>query len=145
MFELLYRQSGLLALLAALARCVSLMRSIDRLPLSPSEKKALLKALLAWNLPWAVMGLGIVIRQVPDLWDYFQPRHGNPYVLACFALQVLVLLAGLYWVLLRDGADAVASYCEASTGRRASSAQIKISWGLGTCGALGALALMCLA
>src|SRR5438046_8231312 len=44
------------------------------------------------NIPWLVMGLGILLGGTRDVFDYFDPRSGNFYVIA-FHITIIVLWA----------------------------------------------------
>jgi hypothetical protein len=58
-------------------------------------------------LPWAVMGWGIIVGGVPNIWYYFRPQDRNPFVLVWFAAIFLVAIYFAFWVFLRDGAQKV--------------------------------------
>ena len=44
------------------------------------------------NIPWVVMGVGILFGGVSGVFDYFNPAAGNPFVLA-FHISVVALWA----------------------------------------------------
>jgi hypothetical protein len=46
--------------------------------------------LIYLNIPWIVMGNGILVGQVSGVFDYFNPRVGNSFVLV-FHLSVIIL------------------------------------------------------
>ena len=55
--------------------------------------RRLIRGFLFWgNLPWVVMGLGILVGGVPTVFHYFNPRNG-PFVIAWYCTVVLI------WVL----------------------------------------------
>jgi hypothetical protein len=61
--------------------------------------------LIYLNIPWMVMGIGILFGGVSGVFDYFNPRAGNPFVLA-FHISVVALWAlSLYWIYFRGGAE----------------------------------------
>jgi len=61
--------------------------------------------LVCLNLPWLMMGIGILGGGVHSVFDYFYPRSGNPYVLA-FHVTVFVLWAlMIYWIYFGGGAE----------------------------------------
>ena len=50
--------------------------------LGPGYRR-LYRGYLFWgNVPWLLMGAGILSGQVRSIFDFLQPRSGNPYVLA---------------------------------------------------------------
>jgi len=60
--------------------------------------------LIFMNVPWVIMGIGIVVGGVQIL-DYSNPEAGNPYVLA-FHFNGLVLWALFaFWIYFRGGAE----------------------------------------
>ena len=61
-------------------------------------------------LPWVVMGTGMVIGGVPNVWHYFRPQDRNPYVLAWFGSVFFVVVAFAWWVFFRDGAAKAVAY-----------------------------------
>jgi hypothetical protein len=66
----------------------------------------LFNGVLLWgNLPWVVMGIGILFGGVPSTFSYLRPRDGNPFVLAWFGVVVAFWLLGFYWLFTRRGAE----------------------------------------
>jgi hypothetical protein len=73
--------------------------------------RTLTKGFLLWgNLPWIIMGAGIVFGAVPSVFSYFRPRDGNPFVLAFFFIVFLEWILGTYWLLFLGGAQMVVDY-----------------------------------
>ena len=71
----------------------------------------LIRGWLFWgNLPWIVMGIGLEFGGVSNLWHYFQPREGNPYVLAWFVCVMFLWILGFWWIFLRGGAEMLAKH-----------------------------------
>jgi hypothetical protein len=62
---------------------------------------------VASAVPWIVMGWGIVIGGVPNVWYFFRPQDRNPYVWAWFTSILILALYFAYWVFLRGGAQKV--------------------------------------
>ncbi|MFL9872951.1 hypothetical protein [Paraburkholderia megapolitana] len=60
-------------------------------------------------LPWVVMGVGMTLGGVPDVWYYFRPQDQNPYVWAWFGSVFLIAFAFAWWVFFRDGAAKIIS------------------------------------
>ena len=69
-------------------------------------------------LPWIVMGAGILVGGVKDVWAYFRPQNGDPWVLAWFATLLALALANAAWVFFADGARKVRQYGLFAMGRR---------------------------
>ena len=55
--------------------------------------------------PWLVMGLGVWVGGVPTLWHFFNPRRGNPWVLAWWGVVIGINLLLFLWIFFRDGAE----------------------------------------
>ena len=61
--------------------------------------------LIYLNIPWLVMGLGIVVGGTRNVFDYLDPRGGNTYVMF-FHITVIVLWAlSIYWIYFAGGAE----------------------------------------
>jgi len=56
-------------------------------------------------IPWAIVGFGCLFGGMRSMFDVFQPRHGNPYVLAFHASVILETLLGTNWIVFRGGAE----------------------------------------
>jgi hypothetical protein len=42
--------------------------------------KTIVTGILTWgNIPWIVMGIGLMVGGVPSMFHFFRPRDGNPY------------------------------------------------------------------
>jgi hypothetical protein len=41
----------------------------------------IIKGFLTWgNIPWLVMGIGCTFGGIQSVWEYFNPKDGNPYM-----------------------------------------------------------------
>lgn len=72
--------------------------------LGPGYRRLIRGLLLFGNLPWLVMGLGILVGGVPTVWHYFNPRNG-PAVLIWYITVVALWVASFYWLFFRHGAE----------------------------------------
>lgn len=59
------------------------------------------------DIVWLVMGVGILFGGLPDVFAYFSPAGGNPFVLAWHATVVALWIAGIVWLFFRGGAQFV--------------------------------------
>ncbi len=57
------------------------------------------------NLPWIVMGIGVVSGHVSGVFDFFRPKDGNPYVLAFHLIIIGIWTLSALWVYLGEGAE----------------------------------------
>lgn len=61
------------------------------------------------NLPWLVMGAGILFGGVPTVFHYFNPRNG-PFVIAFYVTTVILWVASFYWLFFRKGAEQLVTH-----------------------------------
>ena len=77
-------------------------------PRTSDEAIALRRSFAVSSLvPWIVMGVGIVVGGVPNIWYYFRPQDRNPFVLAWFVIVFLTASYFALWVFFRGGAQKV--------------------------------------
>src|SRR5436190_21486249 len=61
---------------------------------NPELRQGYRRLIRSWvifqNLPWIVMGFGVLVGGVPSVFHYFSPRGGGPFVIA-FWVTVVVL------------------------------------------------------
>lgn len=68
--------------------------------------RQLVKGFLIWlNLPWLVMGLGIMVGGVPSVFDYFYPHSGNLFVIAFHATMIVLGALQTFWIYFAGGAE----------------------------------------
>ena len=73
--------------------------------------RRLYRGYLFWgNVPWLLMGAGILSGQVQWMFDFLQPRSGNPYVLAWWWAMAALLALGTVWMLWGGGAETLARH-----------------------------------
>ncbi len=79
---------------------------IQRRPELRAGYRRLFNGVLLWgNLPWVVMGIGIVFGGVHSTFSYFRPRDGHSFVLAWLGVVVALWILGFYWLFARRGAE----------------------------------------
>ena len=61
--------------------------------------------LIAMNIPWVVMGVGILAGGVQSLFDYSDPRTGNPYVIAFHSTVFILWALCVFWIYFGGGAE----------------------------------------
>ena len=59
------------------------------------------------NMPWLVMGWGLLYGGVPSVFSYLQPQDHNPYVSCWYGSLLLLAIVNALWILLADGAGKV--------------------------------------
>jgi len=66
----------------------------------------ILNSIVTWgNLPWVIMGYGIVTNHVSSISDYMKPQEMNPYVLLFVASIFLIYILLLRWIFFKEGAE----------------------------------------
>jgi hypothetical protein len=113
--QLFLRHFWLIAIAATIVNALILWvrsrRHVHRDQALESGYRTLFWGLLIWgNLPWVIMGLGVLVGGVPTVLHYLRPRDGNPYVLAFYASGVLIGTLASYWLLARGGAEMIARH-----------------------------------
>jgi len=61
------------------------------------------------NLPWVVMGAGIVFGGIPTVFYYLNPRNG-PVVLTWYLTVVALWVISVHWLFFRQGAEALVAH-----------------------------------
>ena len=78
----------------------------QRDPSLTEDYRSLIRGFVTWgNVPWLIMGVGILFGRVPTVFHYFNPRSPNPFVTAFFASIVFLWIVGTYWLFARRGAE----------------------------------------
>jgi hypothetical protein len=72
--------------------------------LKPGYRRLVWWWLICGNMPWLVMGAGILSGSVPSPWHYFSPRNG-PFVIAFYITVVALWIAAFHWLFFRGGAE----------------------------------------
>src|SRR5262252_1879017 len=81
-------------------------KEVDRNPELAEGYARLFKGyLILINLPWLVMGLGILVGSTRDVFDYLDPRAGNVYVMLFHITTIVLYALGAYWVYFAGGAE----------------------------------------
>jgi hypothetical protein len=66
----------------------------------------LYRGYLFWcNVPWLLMGVGILSGQVAGVHDFLRPSEGNPFVLQWYGAMAALLCLGTYWMFFGGGAE----------------------------------------
>jgi hypothetical protein len=61
--------------------------------------------LISMNIPWLVMGVGMLIGGVQSVFDYSNPRAGNPYVIAFHSAIFILWALCVFWIYFEGGAE----------------------------------------
>ena len=83
---------------------------IEENPALEQGYRRMIKAFVIYgNIPWVIMGVGILFGGVPSSLHYFNPRNG-PFVLAFYAAIISLWVASFYWIFFRHGAEDLVAY-----------------------------------
>jgi len=68
--------------------------------------RRLIRGLLIWgNIPWLIMGAGMLFGGVPSIDHFMDLKSSNPFVLCWLASVGFVWAGGTYWIFARRGAE----------------------------------------
>jgi hypothetical protein len=80
---------------------------------NPEREAGYRRLIAGWlffgNLPWIVMGAGIVVGGVPSVFHFFNPRNG-PWAVAWFVTIAVLYALTFAWLFLWNGAEQLAQH-----------------------------------
>lgn len=121
-------------------------RSKVKIEKDPSLKEGydkIFKGFITWgNIPWIIMGAGIVTGSVPTIFHYFRPTDGNPYVIAFFISVFIIWILGTCWLFLKNGADMLVKHPGIFKFDFSSPAMVKLFWFLCLASSIAGAALL---
>ena len=72
--------------------------------LLPGYKNLIKGWLIYGNIPWLIMGAGILSGSVENVPSYFNPKNGA-FVILFYASIVVLWIASIYWVFFKNGVE----------------------------------------
>jgi hypothetical protein len=63
------------------------------------------KFLIFGNIPWIIIGIGILTGMVDNISEYFRPREMNPIVLVFYASFIVIYIVLIRWIYFKNGAE----------------------------------------
>lgn len=88
-------------------------RGQRQIALHPEQEPGYRRLIRGWivfgNIPWIVMGAGMLIGDLQSVFQFFNPRNG-PFVIAWYASVVVTWILAAYWLFFRDGATQLIEY-----------------------------------
>lgn len=101
------------------------------------------------NIPWVIMGLGILLGFTQTVFDYFSPRSMNPFVLLFHASIIIIYFITIKGMYFQGGAEFLARHPGIfersgffSNKKNASATEIKLWLGLMLMGGIIAMSAM---
>ncbi|KPV52868.1 hypothetical protein SE17_12925 [Kouleothrix aurantiaca] len=139
-FDLFSRYFWLLALVLTVFNTFSYRQSIKRL--SKQQTIESMPRYAPWPygfillnvVIWLTMGIGMVVGQIPSIFDYFDPGAGNPYVLAWHAVVVSSWVIGCLWVFVGHGAQFIVDHPGILFIMPSTTNAVRLQFGLGLLG-----------
>jgi TPR repeat protein len=64
---------------------------------------------VVWNIPWFLMGAGILWGRVDNIWQYLMPRQGNSTVILWWESMATMAFVGVLWLFM-GGAEKLEKY-----------------------------------
>ena len=83
---------------------------------------------------WLTMGIGMVLGQIPSVFDYFDPGADNPYVLIWHAVLVSTWVIGFLWVFVGRGAQYIVDHPGILFITPSTTNAVRLQFGLGLLG-----------
>lgn len=103
----------------------------------------LFKAYLIYlNIPWVVMGIGVLFGGVPSVFSFFRPRDGNIFVLAFHASIVILWVLSIWWLYFNAGAEFLVKYPGVFNQDIQSPTLLKVYFGLALAGGVMGMIFM---
>lgn len=109
LFGIISRYFWLLAIIVTCVNGASWWRRAQprieaRPELGEGYRRLLRGWLIYWNIPWVVMGIGIVFGGVDGVFSYFRPSN-SPYVIAWYVSFVILWILTAAWLFFMRGAE----------------------------------------
>ncbi len=93
------------------------------------------------NVPWVVMGIGVLFGGVPGT-SYFRPRDGIIFVLAFHTSIVILWMLAIWWLYFNGGAESLVKYPGVFNQDIKSPVLVKIYSGIALAGGILGMILM---
>ena len=104
---------------------------------------SLIRGFVLWgNIPWLIMGAGILFGGVPSTVHYFDPRYPNPFVAAFFGSVFFIWIMFTYWIFARGGAEQLIRHPGGIFPKMSSPLRVKALWVLCLAGGIFAFVMM---
>ena len=103
----------------------------------------LLKGFFFWsNLPWVVMGAGLLFGNVTNIEAFFETPLQNPFVMAWWGTIALIQGLGTYWIFGNGGAEMLVKHPGFLRHTPSNPKLIKLFWLLALAGGVSAAVMI---
>jgi len=108
--ELLFRHFWIVLIAVTVANGQSWWSSVQSRiradsSLGPGYRRLYWGYMIWCNVPWILMGVGILSGQVARVHDFLRPSEGNSFVVLWYGAMGAVFCLGTYWMLVGGGAE----------------------------------------
>lgn len=101
---------------------------VEHPDLKPGYDRIFTGYLIFLNLPWVIMGIGIVFGGELGFFDFFAPPGGNLFVLAFDITIIGLWVFCVWWIFFAGGAELLASHPGSLGVSLRSATQVKITF-----------------
>jgi hypothetical protein len=110
----------------------SLLKDIEKNEVLKAKYRHLFIQYVIWtNIPWVMMGAGILLGGTRSVLDYLQPSSGNFAVLTWWGLFMVMNFVLAIWIFFAGGAETLEKYPGLPTFLSGSAAKIKVVISIG--------------
>jgi hypothetical protein len=118
----------------------------------PERKYGYDKLIKGWiiygNIPWAIMGIGMLTGMTKSMDEFFNPSQKNPIVIVFFLSIIFLWIFGSYWIYFKGGAEKLVDHPGMIThtekgNEKFEIMKVKLVWGLGILGGIFGIYMMC--
>lgn len=109
---------------------------------------SLIKGFLIYgNIPWVIMGIGMLTGMTESMFEFFNPSQMNPIVIVFFLSIIFLWIIGSYWIYFNGGAEKLVDHPGMITqtekgNEKFEIMKVKLVWGLGILGGIFGMYMM---
>lgn len=111
----------------------------------PEREQGYDKLIMGWliygNIPWIIMGIGMLTGLTKSMDEFLRPSQMNLVVIVFFFSIVLLWIYGSYWIYFKGGAESLVEHPGFITqtekgNEKFETMKVKLVWGLGLLGGI---------
>lgn len=109
---------------------------------------SLIKGFLIYgNIPWVIIGIGMLTGMTKNMFEFFNPSQMNPIVIVFFLSIIFLWIIGSYWIYFNGGAEKLVDHPGMITqtekgNEKFEVMKVKLVWGLGILGGIFGIYMM---